>query len=139
MFRALLVSVHIALIAPLVWMGGNGATRLVMSPPAGSAAQILPYAVFITAVALLSAVLVAAGLASWMLTGRRRLLVVADLSSWAATGVVLVPFLFLDFADAFAFGAATVALLALTIYSIILRFKVRRTRRAAESWDDSAA
>jgi uncharacterized SAM-binding protein YcdF (DUF218 family) len=139
LFRAIVVSIHIALIASLLWMGGRGAAMLITSPPKGAAAQALPFAVFITALALLAAILVIAGVVIWLRTRRCRLLVLADLSSWVAAGVFLVPFIFMDFADVIAYGAATFGLLILTIDTIAGRIKMRNARRAAESLDRLSA
>lgn len=139
LFRAIVVSIHVALIASLLWMGGNGAARLVTSPPKGSAAQIVPFAVFITAVALLAAILAIAGLAIWLRTRHRGLLVLAVLSSWLAAGVVLVPFIFMDLADVIAYGAATFGLLILAIDAIAVRLKMSNARKAAESLDRLSA
>jgi hypothetical protein len=139
LFRAIVVSIHAALIASLLWMGGRGAAMLVASPPKGSAAQIVPFAVFITSVAILAAILVIAGLVTWIRSRRRGLLVLADLSSWIATGVVLVPFIFMDIADVIAYGAATFGLLILAIDAIAVRLKARNTRKAAESLERLSA
>jgi hypothetical protein len=81
----------------------------------------------------LAAILVIAGLVIWLRTRRRGFLVLADLSSWLAAGILLVPFIFMDFADAIAYGAATSGLLILTIDAIAGRVKVRNARKAAES------
>jgi hypothetical protein len=131
LFRAIVVSIHLALIAPLLWMGGVGAATLVASPPKGPATQIVAYAVFITAVALLAAILVIAGLVTWIRTRRRGLLVLADLSSWLAAGVVLVPFIFKDLADVIAYGAATFGLLVLAVDAIAVRLRTRNFRKTA--------
>jgi len=138
LFRAIVVSIHVALIAALLWMGGVGAVMLVATPPKGAAAQIVPFAVFITAVAMLAAILVIAGLVTWIRTRRRGLLVLADLSSWLAAGVVLLPFIFKDLADVIAYGAATFGLLILAIDAIAARLKRRNARKAA-AWSDRSS
>jgi hypothetical protein len=138
-FRAIVVSIHVALIGSLLWMGWIGVARLVTSPPKGSAAQIVPFAVFITSVALLAAIVVIAGLVIWIRIRRRGLLLLADLSSWIAAGVVLVPFIFMDLADVIAYGAATFGLLILAIDSIAVRLKTRNARKAAPLSDRLSA